>query len=269
MTCIVLAVRKANFQVGDLIKHSKKNNSKSSEEKDLTGSVVLRHVAIIMDGNRRWADRKHLPRVWGHKEGVQSLKKLVKHASRRKISYMTVYAFSSENWQRGREEVDYLFDLFSQVLTDELAELHEANVRLRFIGKLDGMPKNLEDGFRRAMDLTANNKGLNLQVALNYGSRLEIAEACKEIAEEVISGKLKVEEINPDLISKHLYTNEIPDPDLVIRTGGEMRLSNYLLWQSAYAEIYVTDVMWPEFDEEKFDLAIKEFNNRQRRYGGD
>lgn len=221
-----------------------------------------------MDGNRRWADKKHVPRVWGHKEGVQSLKKLVKYAAKVGLKYMTVYAFSSENWQRGQEEVDYLFELFARVLTDELEELHQANVRLRFIGKLEDMPKTLQDGFGRAMELTGKNSGLNLQVALNYGSRLEISEACKEIAAQVVSGQIKLEDITPDLVSKNLYTRDIPDPDLLIRTGGEMRLSNYLLWQAAYTELYVTDLMWPEFNENEFAKAIADFANRQRRYGG-
>lgn len=231
--------------------------------------LPLKHVAIIMDGNRRWADRKHVPRVWGHKEGVQSLKRLVKHAAKIGLPYMTVYAFSSENWQRGQEEVDYLFELFAKVLTDELEELHSANVRLRFIGKLEGMPKNLQEGFKNAMEFTGKNSGLNLQVALNYGSRLEIVEAIKEIAKEVKLGTTAIDDITPDMVSNHLYTRGIPDPDLLIRTGGEMRLSNYLLWQAAYTELYVSNVMWPEFNETEFDKAIKEFSNRQRRYGGD
>ncbi|MBX9690608.1 MAG: isoprenyl transferase [Candidatus Obscuribacterales bacterium] len=247
-----------------------KNSKKEISNDAASGAEAAqaKHVAIIMDGNRRWADRKHVPRVWGHKEGVQSLKKLVKHAAKIKLQYMTVYAFSSENWQRGPDEVDYLFELFSRVLGDELEELHAANVRLRFIGKLEAMPENLQNGFKNAMELTGNNSGLNLQIALNYGSRLEIAEACKEIAAEVERGNLKIEEITPELISAHLYTRDIPDPDLLIRTGGEMRLSNYLLWQSAYTELYVTELMWPEFDEIEFDKALSEFKNRQRRYGG-
>ncbi len=246
-----------------------KNSTKSKTAKHEAVPEQLKHVAIIMDGNRRWADSKHVPRVWGHKEGVQSLKRLVKHAAKVGLQYMTVYAFSSENWQRGQEEVDYLFELFARVLTDELEELHQAKVRLRFIGKLEGMPQNLQDGFNKAMSLTAANSGLNLQIALNYGSRLEMVEAFKEIAREIQAAKIGIEDITPDMVSAHLYTRGIPDPDLIIRTGGEMRLSNYLLWQSAYTEIYVTDVMWPEFNEAEFDKAVTEFSHRQRRYGGD
>ncbi len=181
---------------------------------------------------------------------------------------MTVYAFSSENWQRGQEEVDYLFELFARVLTDELEELNQAQVKLRFIGRLEGMPVNLQEAFKHAMELTRTNTGLNLQIALNYGSRLEIVEAFKEIALRIEQKEILSSEITPEMVSKHLYTRDIPDPDLMIRTGGEMRLSNYLLWQCAYTEIYVTEVMWPVFTESEFDKAIKEFSSRQRRYGG-
>lgn len=253
-----------------MIKQPKNSSTtkKAKHQQDGKTVLALKHVAIIMDGNRRWADSKHVPRFWGHKEGVQSLKRLVKHAAKVGLGYMTVYAFSSENWQRGQEEIDYLFGLFARVLSDELAELHAANVKLRFIGKLEGMPQNLQDGFKEAMRLTGDNSGLNLQVALNYGSRLEIAEAVKEIARKIQNGDLSIADITPDMVSDHLYTKGIPDPDLLIRTGGEMRLSNYLLWQAAYTELYVTNLMWPEFNEEEFDKAISEFNRRQRRYGG-
>lgn len=253
-----------------MIKQAKKTKKESTlKTESKKAPAGLKHVAIIMDGNRRWADRKHIPRVFGHKEGVTSLKRLVKHAAVRGLEFMTVYAFSSENWQRGQEEVDYLFELFTRVLRDELEELHKNNVRLKFIGKLDEMPAHLQQGFTRAMTLTSENTGLRLQVALNYGSRLEISEACKTIAKKVCAGDLCPDEISPELISEYLYTKGIPDPDLLIRTGGEMRLSNYLLWQSAYSELYVTELMWPEFNELEFDKALEEFAQRQRRWGGD
>lgn len=220
-----------------------------------------------MDGNRRWADVRHIPRLLGHREGVQSLKRLVKHVVKRKLNFMTVYAFSSENWQRTREEVDYLMELFANVLTDELQELAEAKVRLRFIGDLPGMPPQLQTKLQSAMKQTEDNTGLNLQVALNYGSRVEITDAVKIIATALAEGKIKAEDITPNLISANLYTSDLPDPDLIIRTGGEMRLSNYLLWQAAYTELYVTNVLWPEFDEVEFDRAVSEFSKRQRRYG--
>ncbi len=229
----------------------------------------MTHVAIIMDGNRRWADRKGLPRLIGHKEGVKSLKRLVKHVSAAHLDFLTVYAFSSENWQRGQDEVDYLMELFSQVLKYELAELAENGVRLRFIGNLAGMPAQLNRGLAAAMEDTKLNQGLKMQVALNYGSRLEITEAVGKIAAEVQAGRLSCSAITPELISAHLYTKDIPDPDLIIRTGGEMRLSNYLLWQAAYAELYVTAVLWPDFTPAEFDRALAEYSARQRRYGGD
>lgn len=252
-----------------MVRASKTSTSVKADTDDSQPKLPLRHVAIIMDGNRRWADKRKLPRLFGHREGVKSLKRLVKHASARGLEYMTVYAFSSENWQRGQEEVDYLFELFAEVLRDELEELASNKVRLRFIGDLDGMPADLQQKLKGGMQRTANNQGLNLQIALNYGSRWEITQAVREMAEQVAAGNLAPQDITPEVIDAHLYTKQLPDPDLLIRTGGEMRLSNYLLWQSAYTELYVTPVMWPEFTAEDFDKAVLEFAARQRRYGGD
>lgn len=230
-------------------------------------ALPLRHVAIIMDGNRRWADRRGLPRFLGHKEGVAALKRLVKHVTQRKLEYLTVYAFSSENWQRGQDEVDYLMQLFNEVLKHELDELARGGAKLTFIGNLKDMPADLQQGLRNGMEKTKNNTGLNLQVALNYGSRLEVTQAVQSIAEKVAAGKIKPEEITAETISAHLYTAHIPDPDLMIRTGGEMRLSNYLLWQSAYTELFVTAELWPDFSPADFDAAVEDFRARQRRYG--
>ena len=221
-----------------------------------------------MDGNRRWADKHGLPRLFGHKEGVKSLKRLVKHLTTKKLEYLTVYAFSSENWQRGQDEVDYLMQLFNEVLKHELDELAKAGAKLTFIGDLAGMPADLQAELNKAMDKTRANVGLKLQVALNYGSRLEITQAMQRIAAEVKSGKLSEADITTDLVGRYLYTGNIPDPDLIIRTGGEMRLSNYLLWQAAYTELYVTQVMWPEFTPDHFDAAVEDYAVRQRRYGG-
>ncbi len=230
-------------------------------------TLPVKHVAVIMDGNRRWATQRKLPKLIGHQEGVKSLKRLVKHVGAAGLEYLTVYAFSSENWQRADEEVSYLLKLFVQVLSDEVAELHKNKVRLRFIGKLDTMPEDLKMKMQRAEETTAANTGLNLQVAINYGSRLEITEALKKIAKDAMAGKISVDKIDEELVSSYLYTNAIPDPELLIRTGGEMRLSNYLLWQSAYTEIYICDTFWPDFTSEQFDLAIEEFKTRHRRYG--
>lgn len=227
------------------------------------------HVAIIMDGNRRWADSRHFPRLKGHQEGVKSLKRLVKHVGAIGLKYLTVYAFSSENWGRSAEEVNYLFDLFGRALTDEFEELSKNGVRLRFIGQLEKVPGNLRQSMMQTMESTAANTGLNLQVAVNYGARVEITDAMRAIARLVAEGKLQPEEINESLISSHLYTSGIPDPGLLIRTGGDMRLSNYLLWQAAYTEIFVSPVLWPEFKPEDFDQALKDFGNRSRRWGGD
>jgi undecaprenyl diphosphate synthase len=233
------------------------------------GKLPLKHVAIIMDGNRRWADKRKMPRFFGHKEGVKSLKTLVQHVGKLKLDYLTVYAFSSENWQRSQDEVNYLFELFARVLTDEFDELANNGVKLSFLGNLAQIPPNLAASLQASMDKTKNNQGLSLQVAINYGSRLEISEAVRNIARDVIEGKLTVDKIDEPLISSYLYTKDIPDPELIVRTGGEMRLSNYLLWQAAYTELYVTDVLWPEFTPAEFDKAILEFSNRIRRYGGD
>jgi undecaprenyl diphosphate synthase len=232
-------------------------------------ALPLKHVAIIMDGNRRWADQRKLPRLSGHKEGVKSLKRLVRHAGAIGLEYLTVYAFSSENWQRSREEVRYLFELFSNVLRDEFDELSENKVRLRFIGDMSTIPARLKKSFERSMEESKSNTGLNLQVAINYGSRLEITLAAKRIAAEVMDGKLAPSEITEELLNSYLFTGEIPDPEMMIRTGGEMRLSNYLLWQAAYSELYITPILWPDFSPENFDQAIEEYAQRNRRYGGD
>jgi undecaprenyl diphosphate synthase len=229
----------------------------------------VKHVAIIMDGNRRWADTRGLPRLFGHKEGVQSLKKIVRHAGELGLKYLTVYAFSSENWQRSREEVDYLFELFGRTLIEELDELCHNNVKLSFLGQLEEMPAALHKRMQESVLATRLNSGLSLQVAINYGSRLEITEAVKKIALALRSGELTVDQINDSLINSYLYTSGMPDPELIIRTGGEMRLSNYLLWQAAYSELYVTPLLWPEFSPSEFDKAIEEFVRRERRYGGD
>jgi undecaprenyl diphosphate synthase len=247
----------------------KKSTRVMHAETQAESPLPLQHVAIIMDGNRRWADTKHLPRVLGHKEGVKSLKRLVRHVGALGLKYLTVYAFSSENWQRTQEEVSYLFELFVNVLNDELEELCKNEVRLTFIGHLDPLPEKLKKKMVNAMSSTSSNTGLSLQVAINYGSRLEITEAIKKISTDVAQGKLRAEDITEELVSANLFTSELPDPELMIRTGGEMRLSNYLLWQSAYAELYVTSVLWPDFSPDEFDKAIVEFQIRHRRYGGD
>lgn len=232
------------------------------EIKDIVKETNLTHIAIIMDGNRRWAKEKGLPSAMGHKKGVESLKKVVKAADKFGIKYLTMYAFSTENWNRKKEEVDFLMNLLAITMKNETKELNENNVKISFIGNLSALNKNLQDVLLNAKEVTKNNTGVNLQIAINYGARDEIITAVNEIL------KSGIKEVDVDLFEKFLYTRNIPDPDLLIRTGGELRVSNYLLWQIAYSEIYVTKKYWPEFDEEALIEAIRAFKERQRRYGG-
>lgn len=223
----------------------------------------LRHIAIIMDGNRRWAKEKNLPSARGHKKGVDALKTVLKACHAFGVEYLTVYAFSTENWNRKPEEVDFLMDLLAHTLKNELNELHENDIVINFIGDLSKLSKKLQDILNNAVEYTKNNKGVKLQIAFNYGARDEIVNAVKSI----VNRGIKSEDITPETISQNLYTSDIPDPDLLIRTGGEMRISNYLLWQIAYSEFYVTQQYWPEFDEKSLSEAIMDFAHRQRRYG--
>lgn len=232
------------------------------EIKDIVKETNLTHIAIIMDGNRRWAKEKGLPSAMGHKKGVESLKKVVKAADKFGIKYLTMYAFSTENWNRKKEEVDFLMNLLAITMKNETKELNENNVKISFIGNLSALNKNLQDVLLNAKEVTKNNTGVNLQIAINYGARDEIITAVNEIL------KSGIKEVDVDLFEKFLYTKNIPDPDLLIRTGGELRVSNYLLWQIAYSEIYVTKKYWPEFDKEALIEAVRAFKERQRRYGG-
>lgn len=232
------------------------------EIKDIVKETNLTHIAIIMDGNRRWAKEKGLPSAMGHKKGVESLKKVVKAADKFGIRYLTMYAFSTENWNRKKEEVDFLMNLLAITMKNETKELNENNVKISFIGNLSALNKNLQDVLLNAKEVTKNNTGVNLQIAINYGARDEIITAVNEIL------KSGIKEVDVDLFEKFLYTKNIPDPDLLIRTGGELRVSNYLLWQIAYSEIYVTKKYWPEFDEQALIEAVRAFKERQRRYGG-
>ncbi len=223
----------------------------------------LQHIAIIMDGNRRWAKEKNLPSAMGHKKGVDALKKTLRACNDFGIKYLTVYAFSTENWNRKKEEVDFLMELLAITLTNELAEMHAEGVVISFIGDTTKLSEKLQKILQNSVETTKNNTGVHLQIAFNYGSRDEIVHAVKNIAAKGI----RPEDITEDLISENLYTKNIPDPDLLIRTGGEMRISNYLLWQIAYSEIYITKQYWPEFDKNSLVIAIEEFHNRQRRFG--
>lgn len=223
----------------------------------------LQHVAIIMDGNRRWAKERNLPTAVGHKKGVDALKATLRACNDFGIKYLTVYAFSTENWNRQQEEVDYLMELVAITLTNELAEMHNEGVQINFIGDLTRFSDKLQKILANAVETTKNNNGVVLQIALNYGARDEITNAVKQI---VASG-IKQDEITLEVISSHLYTANIPDPDLLVRTGGEQRISNYLLWQIAYSEIVIKNEFWPEFGKDLLADVILEFGKRQRRYG--
>ena len=229
--------------------------------KELVSKNNLKHIAIIMDGNRRWAKERNLPSAVGHKKGVDALKATMRACDDFGIKYLTVYAFSTENWNRKPEEVSFLMDLLGQTLKNELQEMHENNVIISFIGDTTRLSDKLQEILANAVETTKNNTGVNLQIAFNYGSRAEIVKAVQDI----INSEEK--EINEELISKYLYTSNIPDPDLLIRTGGEMRISNYLLWQIAYSEFIVIPEYWPEFDGLKLAECVKEFDCRNRRFG--
>lgn len=229
--------------------------------KELVEKNELKHVAIIMDGNRRWAKEKGLPSAIGHKKGVDALKATMRACDDFGIKYLTVYAFSTENWNRKPEEVNFLMDLLGQTLKNELKEMHENNVVISFIGDTTKLSDNLQKILANTVETTKNNTGVNLQIAFNYGSRAEIVKAIQEIVD---SG---VNEVTEKIVSKHLYTSNIPDPDLLIRTGGEMRVSNYLLWQIAYSEFIVLPDFWPDFDKQKLADCVEEFNRRNRRWG--
>lgn len=244
-----------------------KEVAKKNENLNHQVNLIPKHIAIIMDGNRRWANKKNMPATLGHREGVQTLKKIVRYAHKLGLQFLTVYAFSTENWNRKKDEVDFLMVLLQEAIKNELEELFSENVKLKFIGLCDELPQPLPEIINNATERTKNNTGLNLQVALNYGSKLEITNAIKEISKKVTSGEIKIDNITPEIVDEHLFTAGIPEPELVIRTGGEFRLSNYLLWQSAYSEFYSTEALWPEFDEKELDKSILEFNQRQRRFG--
>lgn len=225
------------------------------------------HVAIIMDGNGRWARRRVLPRFLGHRQGVVALKRAVRYASNQGISTLTVYAFSTENWQRPQEEVDYLLDLMHKTFVQEIEELIAEEMRIVLIGDRTSLTPEILEVWSQAENRTVNNSGLTLNVAFNYGARQELTSAVQKLAKQVAQGELAPEDITEDHINQALYTWPSPDPDLIIRTGGELRLSNFLLWQAAYSEIYVTNVLWPDFKERDFQKAIAAYEKRERRFG--
>jgi len=238
----------------------------STTDKILKGHIP-NHIAIIMDGNGRWARARALPRIAGHKEGINSVREITRVCGEIGVKHLTLYTFSTENWKRPSSEVSALMSLLLKTIKEEIIELHKKNVRFTIIGDLDTIPIKTANGLRDGIDMTKNNKGLNLNLALNYGSHQEIIRAVKNLALKVQQGEIDPENIDKEKISEFLYTSNISDPELLIRTSGEHRLSNFLLWQIAYTEIYMTDLFWPEFREQELFDAILEFQSRERRFG--
>lgn len=235
---------------------------------DLDMNKIPKHIAIIMDGNGRWAKKRGLPRSLGHKAGVETIREVVKTSSNLGVKYLTLYAFSTENWKRPKDEVTALMKLLVEYLKKEVNELHENNVIVNFIGDISMLPDICQDELLRANDKTKNNTGLCLNLALNYGGRGEILSAVKDIAKEIKNGSINVDDINEKMISEKLYTAYMDDPDIIIRPSGEYRLSNFLLWQSAYSEFWFSDIYWPDFTPNDLYQAIFDFQNRDRRFGG-
>lgn len=229
--------------------------------------IMPKHIAIIMDGNRRWAKNKMLPVKLGHKQGAETLKKIVRHANKIGLEYITVYAFSTENWKRSKEEVDSLMSLLENYLDDFAKEADTENIVIRVLGDLTALSESLQESIRKTIERTKNNTGTIFNIALNYGGRNEIVNAVKEISKEVALGNLEIENITENIVSDHLYTKSIPDPDLLIRTSGELRLSGFLPWQTVYSEFVFLEKLWPDFTPDDLDESIEIFRKRNRKFG--
>ena len=251
------------MNIGKII--DKKNNNLSER---IDKQKVPEHVAIIMDGNGRWAINQGLPRTYGHKRGVNVLKEILKASKKLGCKVLTVYAFSTENWTRPTKEVDFLINLFSEVLINEIEEIHKESTKIKFIGDLTPFPETLKKIISNSECLTKNNQEFLLNVCVNYGGRQEIVKVAKELVLKSSSGEIKASEVNEELFNSKLLTQGIKDPELLIRTSGEKRISNFLLWQLAYSEIYISDVLWPDFNEIEFLKAIIDYQSRNRRFGG-
>ena len=226
-----------------------------------------KHIAIIMDGNRRWAKEHKLPIKLGHKKGAETIEKIVRYANKIGIEHITAYAFSTENWKRSEDEVSALMSLLKQYLNDFSKRADTENIKIRVLGDISVLREDLQKSIYETMDRTKDNTGVSFNLALNYGGRDEIVKATKKIAEKVKLGKINLEDINEELLSENMYTFDIPDPDLMIRTSGELRLSGFLIWQLAYTELLFVDKYWPDFDEKDLDLAIEEYQKRNRKFG--
>lgn len=226
-----------------------------------------RHVAIVMDGNGRWAKQQKMPRLLGHKAGVDAAREVIRTAARAGIEVLTLFGFSRENWRRPKEEVDHIFELFFQAMQNEVAELHQNNVQIRFIGSRDKFSPSLVKKIQQTEQLTASNTGLVLVLAIDYGGQWDICQGVKHILTEMSAGKLNQDDITPELFNQYVSLGDLPSPDLFVRPGGEQRISNFLLWQLAYSELYFPNVLWPDFDAEAFQQALEFFASRQRRFG--
>ncbi len=240
----------------------KKNNEITNR------NYLPKHIAIIMDGNGRWAIEKGLPRTSGHKEGAKAVKRIINDCISLKIPTLTLYAFSTENWKRPKSEVLYLINLFKNVLIEEKEHLINNRIKVNFLGRSNFLPKSLVEKMQEIKNATNKNSVLNLNIAINYGGRAEIVDAIKKIASKIVNKELNIDEIDESIVKENLYIKQLPDPDLLIRTGNEMRISNFMLWQIAYTELYVSPVYWPDFDRNKLMEAISNFQKRTRKYGG-
>lgn len=236
-------------------------------EDKVRNGIIPEHLAVIMDGNRRWAKLNNLPTRDGHREGAMRVTDLVRNSVDLNIKYLSIYAFSTENWRRDKKEVDYLMNLLVEFVVKELDYLHKNDVKITLMGNIEDLPDKTKKEVKRSIELTKNNKKLHLNIALSYGSRNEIINAIKKVINDNENNKINIDEINEESFKKYLYTYDMPDPDLLIRTSGEIRLSNFLLYQLAYTEFYFTDTMWPDFKKEQLLEAIENYQNRKRRYG--
>lgn len=243
------------------------SNTPSLVNTDLDITKLPSHVAIIMDGNGRWATKRLLNRIQGHDQGAKTVRAIVRTCREINIPNLTLYAFSTENWKRSKIEITALMKLLETFLISEQQELSDNNIRLGAIGQIERLPKGVQQALQKTMNITKNNNGMRLNLALSYGGRAEIVKMVQTIASQTREGKINIDSITPELVSKHLYTKNIPDPDLLIRTGGEMRISNFLLWQIAYTEINITNTLWPDFDKDEFIHILKDYQQRERRFG--
>lgn len=243
-------------------------NIKNTNKFNIDYEKIPNHIAIIMDGNGRWARKRNLPRAIGHREGINTLRDIIKTTSDLGVRHLTLYAFSTENWKRPKKEISALMKLLIEYLKKEIKELHKNNVKINTIGNLTELPIIVQDEINRSKALTKDNDGLHVNIALNYGGRDEITRMVKDIGNDLLAGKIDLQDINQDLINSRLDTKEIQEPDLLIRTGGEYRISNFLLWQCAYSEFWFTDIYWPDFTSQNLVKAIYDFQNRKRRFGG-